>query len=518
MTTFTGTSSIAVTWTASGQCRGVYLERVRDRCRLVRFWEGHKSADRSVAETLAEGLRSLRPGGNTVVVAGGDDLASGFIDLEMPALRPAELRSALTFELRRCAPVPDEKLVWAHRVLPGKSGPRQRVRVYYVRQTVWERWMGDVSGLTHGLDMVIPPAAALDPVLSGVPVVMGGDDATRFLFACAEDGRRDVQVLPESGEVAGAFGSGATPLNTPTLIPGELAGLPAGKQASFGAAVILAMYGLSHCLHGDRRTGFELPYEVRSRRHRQSRLLALALAVYIAVVGLYGAARLYADRQHQYESIHGERVRLEAQIEEASKRLDQNEAKLIEQLRKEVADLSQPRPSLAAAMAEITRRVGRSGWCTSFRWNEGAIGIQLRETQEIEDLERTLEQSPLLGDVRQESKIVQAGVIDRKVEMNARYDIGEERSAPPPAQLSPKDEEAGAEEVDDSEGAEDAEAVEQTGAAGAEQNAAPRLRPPRPPGVPGRGAVRGAAPAATPAAPAPGTGTIPPPPPPPPAP
>jgi Tfp pilus assembly protein PilN len=442
MTTFTGTSAVALTWTPAGWCRGLRVERVRDRCRVVQWWEVQKGPDRSIAETLVDGLRTLDPAGTSVVVAGGDDSACGCLDLEMPALRPEELRNALAFELRRCAPVPDERLTWAYRVLPGASGPRLRVRLYYVRQMVWEHWLDDVSGLTHGLDMLLPPAAALDPVLAGVPVCLGSADL-RSLYVPCQDGRREAVPAPEPAAAEGVFGSGLAPLTAACVDPGELSGQPAERQADFAAALVLAMYGISASFQADRRTGFELPHDLRPRRHRQSRLIAVALAIYTVVVGLYGAARLYADRRQQYAAVHEERLRIEAQVVETRTRLQADEAKLIEQLRVEITELVQPRPSLAAVLAEITRRVGHGGWCTSFRWSEGAVSLQLRESQEIEDLERTLESSPLLGDVRQESKKVQAGVTERKVEMNARYDLGSEQSAPPPAPPASGDDELG---------------------------------------------------------------------------
>jgi Tfp pilus assembly protein PilN len=470
----------------------------------VQWWETQKGADRSIAETLVEGLRTLDPAGSTVVIAGGDDSTCGCFDLDMPALRPEELRNALTFEVRRCAPVPDEKLTWAYRVLPGTSGPRLRVRLYYVRQTIWEHWLDDVSALAHGLDMVIPPAAALDPVLAGVPVCLGAEGC-RFLFVPCADGRREGLAAPASPAAENGFGCGTTPLATACLEAGELSGQPVERQAGFAAALVLAMYGLSASFQTDRRTGFELPYDLRPRRHRQSRLIAVALAIYVAIVSLYGVVRLYADRRQQYAAVHSDRVHAEAEIAETRKRLQADEAKLIEQLLLEMADLVQPRPSLAAVLAEITRRVGHSGWCTSFRWSEGAVSLQLRESQEIEELERTLESSPLLGDVRQDSKKVQAGVTERKVEMNARYDIGNEQSAPPPAPPAP----SGTDELAPEDGGHD------DGTAPSPPGAGPVIPRVRNPAVlPGEGAVPpAAAPLTEPAAAA---GSVPPPPPPPP--
>lgn len=501
MTTFTGTSAIALSWTASGVCRGVFLRRVRDRCRVVRWWEGQKAGDRSLAEVLAEGVRALEPDAATVLVAGGDEPACGCLDLDMPALKQEELRNALAFEVRRSAPIPDDKLAWAYRVLPGRSGSRVRVRLYYLRQALWEQWLNHLGALTQGVDIVIPPAAALDPVLAGVPVRLSA--AGGYVLTPTQNGGREVHAATPGGELpAPVFGDGPAPLAVPCLDPGELGALPPERQADFAAVLVLGMYGLSRSLAADRATGFELPYALKPRRHRSARLLAAVLALYTGVLGLYGLGRLYADHQRQYEAVHRERKAVEAQIADAGKRLNADEAKLIEQLRKETADLIEPRPPLGAALAEITRRVGPAGWCTSFRWSEGAISLQLRESREIEDLERTLEQSPLLGDVRQESKRVQAGVIDRKIEMNARYDLAGEQSAPPPAR--PRPEPAEADDVPDGE--EDLELP-----AGPAVPALPGGIP-RPPAV-----APGGTPPAPPSQARPGAGGVPPPPPPPPS-
>jgi len=504
MTTFTGTSAIALTWTPEGLCRGVLVERVRDRCRVVRWWEAQKAGDRSLAETLAEGIRVLGPSSATVVVAGADDAASGCLDLDMPALKREELRSALAFEVRRNAPISDEKLMWAYRVLPQRAGSRLLVRLYYLRQTAWEQWLNHLGAFSHGLDVAIPPVAALDPVLAGVPVRLG-PAAGQVLVPTAAGGR-EAGVATAAGAPAAVFGQGDTPLAVPCLDAGGLSELPASQQAGFASALILAMYGLSRSLPADRATGLPLPYELHPRRNRSARLLAMVLVVYAAVVGLYGLGRLYADQRQQFQAVHRERLAVEAQADEAGKRLRADEAKAIEQLRQETADLVQPRPSLAASLAEITRRVGHTGWCTSFRWSEGAVSVQLRESQELEDLERVLEQSPLLGDVRQESKKVQAGVTDRKVEMNARYDIGNEQSAPPPVPPAPE------KDADES----------QTDDEGTEGAPPPSGGPSRPPALPGGGPHTPPAATESPPAdaalpgPGPGAGVVTPPPPPPP--
>ncbi|MBN2451033.1 MAG: hypothetical protein JXR77_11625, partial [Lentisphaeria bacterium] len=190
MTTFTGTRAAALTWTAGGHCRGLAVRRSGRTCRVVACWEADAGADSSVAETLANGLRALGLGESTVLVVGAEDLAAGVVDLDIPALRADELRHAVAFELRRQAPLPDDRLAWAYRVIPGAGNGKLHVRLYYLRQAVWERWLNDISGLGRGVDAVIPPVAALDPILGDTPVAFGNGESG-FLFAPRGGGCRD---------------------------------------------------------------------------------------------------------------------------------------------------------------------------------------------------------------------------------------------------------------------------------------------------------------------------------------
>ncbi|MBN2452532.1 MAG: hypothetical protein JXR77_19260, partial [Lentisphaeria bacterium] len=267
-----------------------------------------------------------------------------------------------------------------------------------------------------------------------------GNAENGFLFAPRVGGCREAAPLDPGAAGPPAFGAGEGPLASPWLQPGPLQELPAGRQRGFVSCAVLAMYGLSRTLVADRRTGFELPYELSPRRHRLSRILAAALLIYACAVAVFGGIRVYRERLGRFEGLRRQRLAAEERIDRLSKRLDGDEGRVMQELRTEFSELSRPRPSMTAALVEITRRVGLGGWCTAFRWRDGSISIQLREQQELEELERLLETSPLLGDVRQEYKKVQGGVIDRKVEMNARYDLENEQSEPPPPRERPPEE------------------------------------------------------------------------------
>jgi hypothetical protein len=114
----------------------------------------------------------------------------------------------------------------------------------------------------------------------------------------------------------------------------------------------------------------------------------------------------------------------------------------MQSLEQEMADAYSDSPSLAVALLELTRDIGKEAWCQSFEWRAGSLTIQIKEgAEEDVDLVRTLEFSPVLGDVVQISKAVgPRGDVVRRFQMNARYDMaGEKHGARPPKKNAAKD-------------------------------------------------------------------------------
>jgi Tfp pilus assembly protein PilN len=381
--------------------------------------------DSSVAECLREGVARLGAGDSALVVAGAADAACGLAEVEVPALKATELRGALGFELSRNCPLPPDLVVWGYRVLPAAKGTRLPVRLFFLRQTAWEQWLEAVGGLK--LDAIMPPQAALDPILSGskltLPVAGGG----RFLFVPNDKNGR--APTPATDGDDDAFGGGAEPLAWDCLQPGPLAQLPAEQQAGFTAALLLGAYGVSATFQDDRSGGLPVPYNLQPRRNRLNRSLAVVLVFLAVILGVVGLWREYAARQACLAALRAENARVQDDIARQTGEIPEKGSEdSLEALGKELreASLDLRRPSLAAVLVDLTEIVGPESWCYKVDWRDGRVTVELLESKEDLDLVRNLEQSPVLGDVMEQTRGTSLGKTIRKLSMGARWDLPNE--------------------------------------------------------------------------------------------
>ncbi len=431
MRVFTRKSSVGLAWTPDGKCWGVHLRRVRDRCAVALFWTGEAGKNEPVAERLAEGFRGLAAQENTAVVVGGAGCSYGFADVDMPRLAPDDLRNALLFQVTKFAPVSADRLVWGYRVLPGRSGDHQIARLIYMREPEWRRWIDDASGLRQGVDMIIPPGAVLDPLAAEHPVFLHdpvSDDG--FVVTPSAAGRRQIRRCDTADE--DAFGARPSPLSLPFLDPGGLQAMPPEEQQGFVPAILLAMYGLTKSCAHDRSTWMPVPIELRPRRHRYSRLVATAMVLY-----LLGVAGLTAFREFQAAGTHYSRLLRECdKIEDRTGQMMENVDKtdLLQILPRELdeARFGRPsidRPSMPAALLELTRIIEEPAWSHQFDWTEGTADILLATDDEDLLLIQQLESSPFLGDVRSGQIVRRNNEVTWRIHLNARFDNDTDRAA-----------------------------------------------------------------------------------------
>jgi hypothetical protein len=84
-------------------------------------------------------------------------------------------------------------------------------------------------------------------------------------------------------------------------------------------------------------------------------------------------------------------------------------------------------------LLELTETLGPNSWSHKFDWVDGAVTIDIEETDEDLDLVRNLEFSPVIGDVLEENKTRSVGKVNRQLKMNARWDMeGETPGRPEP--------------------------------------------------------------------------------------
>ncbi len=418
-------SAIGLTWTPDGRCWGVHLRRKRDGCTVALFWQSAAKDNESLATRLGEGFRYLGHRENAVVVVGGCGWQSSFADVDMPKLGADELRSALSFELGKRSPLPQDKLVWGYRILPGGDDQHQKVRLVYMREAEWARWIDDVSGLGQGIDVLVPPPAALDPLLKDQIVFFPEDDGEHgFLFEPGPAGGRTI-LRGRPGD--NAFGAGPEPLKLAQLSLGGLEAKSTETKQRYMPAILLAMYGLTHALNNDKRTLLPIPYELRPKRHRYSSMVAMAVVAYLVVLAALGLGREFQAANDYYQSLLAKTEAVEEEIEDLQN--DEDTSEFIQQLGNELRDANIERPSMAAALLELTRIISKDAWVTRFEWIDGTLNVTLKMQEEDLNLVQALEASPILGDVVPGRRMTSADNITLVLQMNARYDTMTELSA-----------------------------------------------------------------------------------------
>jgi hypothetical protein len=396
MVSVSSRTCIALTWRSTGACCGVRLRRSGERHVVVSAWRGQADTDGGLSGRLAEGFGELGGDPETLLVLGGGGLSCGLVDLVVPRLMPADMRKALRFELAKFAPLPEDRLVWGYRLLPGTDRTRQSVRLIYMRESVWRRWLEEASALGHGVDCILPPVAALDPLLADRPMWIPADgNGDGYVLSPAASALRVVR--PAAAGQDAAFGGGATPLAAPGLEPGPLAPLPAIEQRAFGEAVLLAMYGLSRARERDRRTWLAVPFEMKPHRNRTARFIVLALIVYILGLAGISVGRAYYAAATHLGRLNAEIERTEAAIRQIEQGADPSLA--IEELRDEFREAHIVLPSLPACLLELTGLIQDDAWVTDFNWNRGLINVDLSAASEDVNLRQRLEDSPLFEQV-----------------------------------------------------------------------------------------------------------------------
>ncbi len=398
-----------------------------ERLSVQARWQAKADASATVAECLAEGLAALGGGESVLVVAGAADAACGLAEVSVPALKANELRGALGFEVARNCPLGMDRVAWSYRRLPMASGTRLPIRLFYLRQTAWEQWLESVSGLR--LDALIPPQAALDPVLAERDLLLPTASGECFLFArTAKEGR---SVRPATGE-EDAFGSGSKPLAWDRLSLGPLADLPADEQAAYAPALVLGAFGLLPQTAKGQADGFPVPYNLRPRRNQLNRFLAVALGMLLVILSLVALWREYAARQTCLAALQAEVTRVKKEIDQHTADNGKSTAGTLTALAKELteANAELDRPSLASVLVELTETIGPNSWCYKFDWRDAAATIEIEESEEDVALADNLELSPVIGDVLVESSNLSAGKNIRQIKLNARWDSDTDAAVP----------------------------------------------------------------------------------------
>jgi len=251
------------------------------------------------------------------------------------------------------------------------------------------------GGIPGGVDALLPPAAALDPVLADREIrLQGSTPASAFVFAPLGDGTREVRIAdpkdPTGDPETALFGLSE-------LDPGPLGAEVPEVRREYAPAVILALYGLTRNALKDRKTWAPLPFELRPRRNQASRILATALAFYLlAGIGVL-VARQYSRGMEQLGILRARAAALQSQLAELQ--APKTDDKLFDAIRKDLEDALIDRPTLTETLVELTRLIDKSAWVTSLTWTDGKIDLQVRTAGDNPDIFEKLRESPIFQDV-----------------------------------------------------------------------------------------------------------------------
>ena len=405
---------------APNSCRGVRLRRFRNRMEVEGVWEGSIPEGQAAGEVLTEGFLRLGGDESCLVAVAVPDAGFSFVDLRLPPLPREPLTRALSLELRRQSPLNPERLAWGYRRLPGARTPQGvPVRLVFCQTEEWQRLMDELTAFRPGFDVILPPALALDPLLSDRTWPCWRNGSAYFRLPDGTGGRRLLTTAPESTVL---FGAGARPLELPGLtLPPALAARPAAEQALFAPAVIAGLYALSPALGQDAKTWLPVPEELRFRRNLAARRLGLALGAYAAAGLTLWAAVAAVRNQRQIHVLNNEIAQLERNAR--GKNADRGRYEFVQKFLAECREAGVDRPGLPLYLAELTRQIGDGAWVQTLAWRNGGrmIELDLTMTDANADVLAAIRESPYLTDVVSLRKKVEAsGGASLRLQMQAR--------------------------------------------------------------------------------------------------
>ncbi len=469
MAIFQSNTCAAFTWDDNSQFYGALLERHGDTVKVKHHWCARREGKRSPAQMLESGFPSLKPDEDTTVIIGGNFRKCCFVDLTMPKLAATDLKNAVQFELGKHSPVPVDDLSWGYRII-GKMQDSElyRVRVAYFPQSEWESWVAAASGVAGGVDMIIPPTVAVDPILADADVCLAPPaDEPAFAFKSGEDGKREVVFSHNSDTTM--FGAGDDPLKLDGLDIGSLSDLPPHQQQPFAAAIILGMYGISDSFYHDRSQWLNVPYEMRPKRNRAAKIYTMLISVYLCfLLGIIFSSFAY-ENYTAYKHNDAEIRRLQAQVDDLTEPSD-DEA-FSQEFEVQIDEVNLSLFHMADALLEVTGIAGPQLWATNFNWDAGDLRVEFKAAEDQPDLILPLQESLLFADFTMRKRQITDGVnytINCRMKTNGELrdsgfvplDPDRVRSERrPPAEEEPEDDGENGDDFDDTQ--EDEEPAEE---------------------------------------------------------
>lgn len=422
MPKFVRKNAIVLTWTHTS-CKVLNIQRDGNKLVIKSSWSGEVSKEQSLTSLLAEGFKAVAGDSNQYVIASGDGTGWGSADLTMPKLKGEELKNALGFELRKQTPMPVEKLRWGYRRLPGGTDKSDLLRLFYIRSEKWSKWL-EALGAIHHLDLVCPPELALSPLGSEGKIILPDSEGN------------PLEYRYDAGQWLSAPCSLPENYSLDSAIPGlacEVSGLPASspeEKLAWMPAIFLGAYSMTAEASADSATLISLPEDKRPRRHTALKGLALAIIIYLVLILAFGLTRQFQARTAHLRKISMALEEVNAKIHDLRGKNQTANLEFAKKLRQEMLDNVGQGPDFADALAEISRIITPPSWISQkLEWNSGLITMQVQSMSKDLELASRLEESPILGDVREQNSAFRSNAYITRYTLNVRNDTPEEAEA-----------------------------------------------------------------------------------------
>ncbi len=426
MSLFQSTTCASFSWDNFGNFRGVLVKRKGNSFEILSHWQAEKTGSQSHAQLLENGYISLNPDGETTVVIGGNFSKSCFIDFKMPKIAPGDLRNALFFELAKYTPVPLDEVQWGFRVI-GKIENTEHclIRVVYFSQTDWESWISASSGISNGVDIIIPPVAVLDPAITGTDVCLENSNGNEpFIFQSKPDGEREIISLPSDQDYIGIFGLGDSPLELENLDIGGIGNLSADIQKTFTTSIILGIYGVSSQFYTDKKQWLPTPPELRPKRNRTHKIYFMVLAVYLFFLSGIFVSSMFYERYQEYNELNAEYRRVKDKIDKVQ--TSDEDTRFGDDLEIELVELDKTIFSMARSLIEVTTLTGDELWSSNFNWDVNELRVELRTEAEDSDITEALQQSEILTDITMRKRQLADGTVNYTINCRIMSEDNEE--------------------------------------------------------------------------------------------
>ena len=199
------------------EVRGLRLRCKASRWCLAHFAAADITAETPLSEALGKVYAEIDASHCDFIVLSGNLPNSGCFELYMPRLKLPELEDALKFELPRYLPGGADGMLWRYRVLniADRTASKYRLRIFFVRQTEWERFTGALEQSEIKADAFIHPFMAVEPELSELPAYLPETDVKFYLSAPGADGLRQMEPVSSCAEPTAMLEAENTALGCP---------------------------------------------------------------------------------------------------------------------------------------------------------------------------------------------------------------------------------------------------------------------------------------------------------------